>query len=143
MSLTATAGRLLVIALPLYFAWEMLQAPAFTGMPGGWLAATLVCAQATLGDGVIVLGVFGLGILMFRDARWFTPPRLGRYVAIVAVAVALQMAVEWVMVHRLGRWGYDPLQPVVPLVAIGIFPVLQPVVLLPPAFWALARWESR
>jgi len=35
-------GRLIVVTLPLYFAWEMLQAPAFTGMPEGWLAATAV-----------------------------------------------------------------------------------------------------
>ena len=142
MSLTAPAGRLLVIALPLYFAWEMLQAPAFTGMSEDWRAATAVCALAALGDGVIVLGVFGLGVLAFRDARWFTPPRLGRYAAIVVVAVAVLVAVEWVMVHRFGRWGYHPVQPVVPLVSIGILPVLQPVALLPSAFWALARWES-
>jgi len=29
-----TIVRLLVIATPLYFTWEMLQAPAFTGMAG-------------------------------------------------------------------------------------------------------------
>ena len=36
-------GRLLVIALPLYFTWEMLQAPAFTGMPDEWKRATAWC----------------------------------------------------------------------------------------------------
>ncbi|MGH7373118.1 MAG: hypothetical protein ACREJY_02715, partial [Candidatus Rokuibacteriota bacterium] len=66
-----TVARLLVITLPLYFLWEMLQAPAFTGMPPGWLEATVVCGVATLGDGVIVLGLFGFGWLMFRDFRWF------------------------------------------------------------------------
>ena len=66
--------RVLALTLPVYFAWEMLQAPAFTGMPSGWWAATAVCAQATAGDGVIVFSVFAMGALMFRDARWFTPP---------------------------------------------------------------------
>lgn len=137
----ATAGRLLVIALPLYFAWEMLQAPAFTGMPERWRAATAVCAQAALGDGVIVLALHALGALMFRDGRWFAPPRLGRYAAIVVLGVVVQVAVEWVMVHRFERWGYDPLQPVLPLVAVGMLPVLQAAVLVPSTFWALARWE--
>jgi len=50
-------GRLLAVALPLYFAWEMVQAPFFTGMPAGWMRATLMCAQATLGDGVLVAAV--------------------------------------------------------------------------------------
>jgi hypothetical protein len=70
--------RLLALTLPAYFAWEMLQAPAFTGMPKGWLQATAVCGVATLGDGVVVLGLFGLGWFMFRDFRWFVPPRVSR-----------------------------------------------------------------
>lgn len=36
---------LLALTLPAYFAWEMLQAPAFTGMPKGRLQAT---AQVTV-----------------------------------------------------------------------------------------------
>jgi hypothetical protein len=53
-SRVSTMARLLAVALPLYFAWEMLQAPLFTGMPEGWLRATAICALATLGDGVLV-----------------------------------------------------------------------------------------
>lgn len=40
-SRTNVARRLLVVSLPLYFAWEMLQAPAFTGVPTSWLPAVL------------------------------------------------------------------------------------------------------
>lgn len=143
MRLARTIARLLAVALPLYFVWEMLQAPAFTGMPAGWVAATAVCALATAGDGVIVLVVFAIGALAFRDARWFVPPRPGRYATVVLLGVSIQVAVEWVMVHRLGRWGYQPSQPLVPLVEIGILPFLQPLVLLPLTFWGLVRMESR
>lgn len=141
MSSAGTVVRLLVIALPLYFVWEMLQAPAFTGMPEGWAAATRVCAEATLGDGVIVLGLFGLGALVFRDTRWFIPPRIGRYAAMVVVGIVVQVMLEWVMVYRLQRWNYGPRQPIVPLLGIGIFPILQPVVLLPLSLGALVGWE--
>lgn len=143
MSLARTIARLLAVALPLYFVWEMLQAPAFTGMPEGWLAATAVCALATEGDGLVVLVVFAVGALAFRDALWFVPPRPARYATVILLGVAIQVAVEWVMVHRLGRWGYQPSQPLVPLVEIGILPFLQPLVLLPLTFWGLARMESR
>lgn len=141
MSQAGTIARFLVIALPIYFIWEMLQAPAFTGMPEGWAAATGVCAVATLGDGVIVLGVFGLGALAFGDTRWFVRPRIGRYTAMVLVAIGVQVMVEWVMVYRLQRWNYGPRQPIVPLLGVGILPILQPVVLLPLSLGALARWE--
>jgi hypothetical protein len=135
-------GRLLTVALPLYFAWEMAQAPFFTGMPAGWVRATLMCAQATLGDGVLVAAVAMVGALLYRDRRWFVPPAPLRYVVAVVVGVALQIAVEWVMVYRLDRWGYASDQPILPIVGLGILPVLQPIVLLPLTFWLTARWEG-
>jgi len=53
--------RLLALALPLYFVWEMLQMPFFTGMPPDWVVSTLLCAIATLVDGVIIVGLYALG----------------------------------------------------------------------------------
>jgi hypothetical protein len=143
VSLAWTIARLLAVALPLYFAWEMLRAPAFTGMPKGSLAASAVCALAAAGDGAIVLVVYTVLGLVFRDARWFVPPRLTRYAALVLVGVSIQAAVEWIMIHRLGRWGYKPSQPLVPLLDIGVLPFLQPAVLLPLTVWIFARWEAR
>ena len=135
--------RLLALTLPAYFAWEMLQAPAFTGMPKDWLEATAVCGVATLGDGVIVLGLFGLGWLVFRDFTWFVPPRVGRFAAIVLAGVGVQVIVEWIMVYGLGRWGYAEGHPMLSVLGVGLLPILQAIVLLPVIFWGLARWEGR
>lgn len=104
-TLVTTGVRLLIIALPTYFVWEMLKTPAFTGMPPGWWAATAVCALAAVGDGVIVLAVFGIGAGLYRDWRWFAPPRPGRFAIVVLTGVIVHVAIEWVMVHRLGRCG--------------------------------------
>jgi len=136
-----TGVRLLIIALPAYFVWEMLQAPAFTGMPLGWWAATAVCGLAAVGDGVIVLAVFGIGAGLYRDWRWFAPPRPGRFAVVVLAGVIAHVAIEWVMVHRLGRWGYQPWHPVVPVLTVGLVSLLQPLVVLPLVFWVLARTE--
>ena len=137
-----TLGRLLAVTLPVYFAWEMLQAPFFTGMPAHWLAASAICALATLGDGVLVTLVATAGAVLYRDGRWFVPPSVSRYGVVVAIGVVLQIAVEWVMVHGLDRWGYAPSQPVLPVVRVGILPVLQPIVLLPLVFWLTAHWKG-
>ncbi len=134
--------RLLLIAGPVSFAWEMLQAPGFTGMPPGWVAGTAVCGLAALGDVVVLLGLFGLAGLAFRDARWFVPPRLAPYALVALAGIVLQVPFEWVMVHRFGRWGYSAFQPVLPVLDVGLFPVLQAVVVPPLAFWLLAWWES-
>jgi hypothetical protein len=53
------------------------------------------------------------------------------------------VAIEWLMVHGLGRSGHSESQPIVPIIGVGILPVAQPVVLLPVMFWTVARWESR
>ena len=104
-TLVTISVRLLIIALPAYFVWEMLQAPAFTGMPPGWWAATAVCTLAAAGDGVIVLAVFGIGAGLYRDWRWFAPPRPGRFAIVVLTGVIVHVAIEWVMVHLVWDAG--------------------------------------
>lgn len=121
----------------------MLQAPAFTGMPDRWLAATAECAQAAVGDSVIVLGLFATGALAFRDVRWFRPARAGRYAALIGAGMAVQVVMEWIMVYGAGRWGYGADHPVLPLLGVGLLPVLQAVVLFPLVFWLTAIWEAR
>jgi hypothetical protein len=126
-----TIRRLLLVAGPLSFGWEMGQMSGLTGMPAAWLAGTAVCAFAAVTDVLIVLGLFGLGRLAFRERRWFVPPRPGRYAAVIVAGVALNAAIEWWLVQRLGLFGYTAVQPIVPGVNIGLFSVLQPVVVLP------------
>lgn len=137
-----TLGRLLAVTLPLYFTWEMLQAPFFTGMPPDWVAATTICALASFGDGVLVALVAMAGAVLYRNGRWFVPPSPSRYGVVVAIGIVLQVVVEWVMVHGLDRWGYATSQPVLPVVRVGILAVLQPIVLMPLVFWLAAQWEG-
>ena len=59
-----------------------------------WKPATAWCALAALGDGVIVVGLFVLGRLVFGTPRWFVPPRIGRYAAVVAVGSVTQGVIE-------------------------------------------------
>jgi hypothetical protein len=137
--LRAVLPRLLAIALPLHFAWEMLQMPGFAGLPESWLVATAVCALAAIGDVVIALALFVFGVVAFRNPHWFEPPRIGRYAAIVAVGVILQAVIEWVAVYRLRLWTYRDVQPIVPPLGVGILAILQPVILLPLTFWLLGK----
>jgi hypothetical protein len=125
--------------LPLNFAWELLQAPAYGSMGDTWLEGLLVCVRATLGDGVIFLALFGVGWLLF-GRHWFAPPRIDRYAAILGVAVAIQIAIEWVALTT-GRWDYAPWHP--RILGAGLLPILQAVVLVPVTFIVLARWRGR
>jgi hypothetical protein len=134
--------RLLVIALPLSFLWEMLQAPAFTGLPRPWFAHAAVCSMAAVGDGLLVLALFMLGSRLFGDSHWVRPPRARRYLILVLIGILVQVGIEWVAVDRLALWGYQPGHPTVPLLGTGLLPILYAVVVVPLAFWTLARWSQ-
>lgn len=133
--------RLFLITLPLSFIWEMLQAPAFTGLPRAWLAHAAVCAVAALVDGLLVLALFALGSHLFGGPQWVRPPRAGRYLTLVLVGIVVQSAIEWVAVGRLGLWGYAASHPTLPLTGTGLLPILYAVVVVPLAFWILAWWQ--
>lgn len=132
--------RLLVIALPLSFLWEMLQAPAFTGLPRPWFAHAAVCSTAAVGDALLVLALFLLGRRLFADSDWVRPPRVHRYLILVLIGILVQVGIEWVAVDRLALWGYQPGHPTVPLAGTGFLPIMYAVVVIPLAFWILARW---
>ena len=139
----ATATRLAVIAVPIYFVWEMAQAPLFTGMPRDWRLATLFCALATIGDVVLLLAFVALGSVLFGDERWFTPPHVRRYAVITLVGLAAQIAIEWLAVEKFRLWGYQPWHPRLPLVGTGLVAALQPLVVVPSVLSLVARWVTR
>ena len=131
--------RLIVIALGLSFTWEMLQMSAFAGLPESRLIAAGVCALAAVGDALIALAVFGLGVIVLRDRRWFAPPNARRYALVVAAGLLLQLAIEWIAVHRLALWSYRDRHPIIPGLDVGVWPTLQPIVVLPLTFWLLGK----
>src|SRR5712691_9772664 len=135
----APATRVFIVAAPIYFAWEMAQAPSFTGMPRDWRLSTLLCALATTGDVILLIALVAVGFLLFGDERWFTPPHIGRYAIIALVGLAAQGAIEWLAVEKLHLWGYQPWHPRLPLTGTGLFPLLQPLVVVPSALWLAAR----
>ena len=135
-------ARLVIVAAPLYFAWEMFQMPGYV-MPERWVTRTAACLAATVGDVAIVLGLWWLATVAFRDARWFVPPRPARYALVVVAAVAVNVVIEWAAVRWLGWWSYSSRQPTVPGTGTGVFAVLQALVVPAVTFYWLARWHEK
>ena len=132
--------RLLAISVPLKFVWEMLQMPAFEGLPASPLAMLGVCGRAAMGDAFVAVVLFGLAVYLFGDHRWFVPARLSRYAVVVGTGLMLHLLVEWYAVRRLALWSYAAIHPVIPGLRLGLLSVLQPLVLLALTFWLLSRW---
>jgi len=131
------AGRAFLAAVPVHFVWEMAQAHAFTGLPPDAFWATLACARASVGDGLLTVLVWGAGALLFWHAAWVGPTGWRGWVLLAGLSAAVAVVTEAVLVHILGRWGYRSSMPLLPGVPVGLWPVLQMVLLTPPVLgWA-------
>ena len=113
-----------------HFAWEILQAPLFARMPvmSHW-QATLVCLKATFGDVGIAFASFGVAAVLDKEWLWFVKPSTRGLAAYLAAGLLITFAFEWHAVYWAGRWAYSDLMPLVPLLQVGLAPVMQWVVL--------------
>lgn len=125
-SIGRTLAVFVLFSFLFHFAWEILQAPLFARMPmvSHWLA-TLVCLKATFGDVGIALASFAVGAWWERDWRWFVMPSNGALVAYLAAGVLITIVLELHAVYWAGRWSYSELMPIVPLLRVGLAPLLQ------------------
>jgi hypothetical protein len=57
--------------------------------------------------------------------------------------LVLGIAIEWIAVHRLGRWMYTAQMPLVAGLAIGAVPVAQMLILPPVIFRLVTIWRGR
>jgi hypothetical protein len=124
--------------LILNYVWEVGQLPLFAGFANFHLLAALHhCAWYTLGDGTLIISLYAIGAwgrrswgwglrLCWLDGLWL--PLAGVLVAIVVERLALDF----------GRWQYGPHMPLLPGVAVAVFPIVQ-MGLLPPLSVLLAR----
>ena len=132
-------AALSLTAFGLNWLWEMAQMPAYAEMAGRlWRDTALRCMQATLGDVAITFGIYGVGALAARQLRWGTTGRWNIYATAALLGGACATAIEWRALAS-GRWSYTDSMSIVPVVGVGLWPLLQLTLLVPLAL-ALARW---
>lgn len=127
-----------LVGVAFNFVWEIGQSPLFTSM-GGWLLGTWRCFVASLGDGVILLAIAVAGSPLFRRFDWFVRPGPAGYLFMGALGVAVAVGIE-IGALAMGRWSYGDRMPLIPVVHVGLAPVLQMLVLPPLVFAVVARY---
>ncbi len=118
---------ILAVAFVLNFLWEMAQMPFFKNMPFNW-ETTLFCALASIADCIMVLLLyFGFG-LMYKNSLWFRRPRFLEVMLLVITGGLGAVLAEKKHLF-LGNWAYSSYMPFVPVVEVGLSPLLQFMVL--------------
>ena len=125
-------------ALPLNYVWELAQSPLYVGMDTlreSWWH----CLVASIGDAVLVLLIVATGWGLFREPDWFVrrgTPGLA-FAAVSGVTIAV--LVEWAALS-VRRWSYTTQMPLIPVVDVGVLPILQMAFLPPLIFGIVGRW---
>jgi hypothetical protein len=135
------AGIFLVAVL-LNLIWEVAQVQLYAFPRRGILIDLVGCLVPSLGDGLMTLAIYWSGWLVFRQAAWVLRPGALGYLFMLLVGFVLAVGVEWNALHRTGAWAYAPGMPLVPVVGVGLLPVLQ-MLLLPPATFLIVRSSRR
>lgn len=137
--LATLLGTLYGIAVAVNFLWEVPQMALYEWWDASWAIGLLICFQAALGDGLLVLALYGFGYVLFRRREWILQPGVAGYTLLVLAGLVVAVAIE---MHALAwnRWSYNTLMPLIPGIGVGLVPVVQ-MMLLPLLAVHLTRWR--
>jgi len=135
--------RAAILGAVLNFTWEMLQMPLYRGMQQKplWIAA-LICLEATIADLVILFAAYWLIAWRKRTWHWMPTMQSRDMLRFTMIALAISTAIELIATKVFHRYAYNSRMPIVPVLDIGVTPLLQ-WVLLPPVVLLLARYTGK
>ena len=131
-----------MFAFLLNYPWEFLQTPFYQGMGSvpHWVAVK-ACSLASLFDAGLTLLAFLTASLIAGGTRWFWHPETRNLAWFVGVGLACTIALEWIGQEM--QWSqYSDLMPIVPIMGVGLVPIIQ-WLLLPPMVLKIARHQAR
>ena len=132
---TGCALRIFLFAAVINYPWELAQAHLYRGMDTDGLPWRH-CFVASLGDGVLVVVIYLVGLSVSGQRDWFARPRLSSYAVTLATGLSLAVVVERLALSTR-RWDYRPSMPILPGIEVCLLPILQ-MLLLPALVFRLA-----
>lgn len=123
-----------------HFVWEMLQVPLFTGMAEASHGSMVwLCTRATGGDVLILLASFWLASTACGNRQWLLEGDRKPAVILVITALVVTIVLERLATGPLARWAYADSMPIIPLLGVGLAPLLQWLLMSPLIMWLARR----
>jgi signal transduction histidine kinase len=125
----------LLLGFILNFAWEIIQGPLYKGFEYK-ISHIAFCGLASVADAIMVLLIYFVLALIYKDPLWIKHLDLKRTLIIVLIGGTGAVLAEIRHLSQ-GNWAYAPSMPVIPFVNAGLSPVLQ-FMLLPVLIYYVA-----
>ena len=120
-------ARILVIGFLVTLIWENAQGILYVDYRG-FVEHFWACFVASVIDALVILLVYLVLALLYRDLYWPRRNTSVRYVVVALIGGVLAVGFElWAL--AVGEWSYAPLMPVVPGLGVGLSPLVQLMVL--------------
>lgn len=117
--------RYLAASLFLHLAWEVLQLPLYTIWSDPLGKRAFAVFHCTIGD-LMIAGLSLLVALAFASkAEWPQSSLQPVWLLMLTFGIGYTIYSEWLNVSVRGAWAYSSLMPTLPLVGIGLGPLLQ------------------
>lgn len=113
----------LTLAFIFNFAWEVIQMPLYKDAPFT-INHIAFCALASIADAIMVLLIYFLFAVIYQNNLWvedFTWPRI----LILILCGAIGAIIAETRHVSAGNWAYDSSMPIIPIIEVGLSPVLQ------------------
>ena len=138
--LDAPELNVVIFSFMLNMIWEFWQTPFFTGLAHAhhW-DAVVMCTRAALGDALITLLAFWTVSGCSKTRRWVMNPVRWQKLMFTAVGLLVTIALEILATRVLDRWHYAEAMPLVPVIRVGLLPILQWLLLPPLVLWFVRR----
>ena len=118
---------IILIAFLFNVAWEILQIPLYKGGVYEW-DHILFCVLASVADVIMVQLIYFGFAFIFKSAFWIKNLSTTRII-ILALTGGIGAVVAETRHLSIGTWSYADIMPLVPLVKVGLSPVLQFMIL--------------
>ena len=126
---------LALLAFSCHLVWEKSHIPLYRGYESlgtGWRLAL----WATSGDVLYTLLIALVVATALKRLDWFVSPTARQLVCAALLGLLVALFVEYKALY-LHKWVYGPEMPIIPLIHVGLSPILQ-MTLLTPAVLFLA-----
>lgn len=132
---------IILAAFLLNAVWEILQIPLYVEGVYTW-SHILFCLLASVADAIMVLLIyFGFGMI-YKNALWIQNLNTSR-IAFLVLAGGIGAILAETRHLSIGTWSYAESMPIIPIVNVGLSPVLQFMILPLLIYWVAFKVIGR
>lgn len=119
--------------------WEIIQLPFYTiWHTSSKQDVAFAVLHCTAGDGIIAITTLVLGIAVFGAPDW--PKKQNLFVNCFVVITGLVYTIYSEQTNLAkGAWAYSDLMPIIPLLDVGLAPVLQWILIPSVILWKIQK----